>query len=72
MPARSRAQRVVAAIAEHHPEQLYARNKGMAEMSKAQLHDFAATEEKGLPEHAAKKRPKVRRKVHRVTRRRKS
>ncbi len=41
MPAVSEKQRVVAAIAEHHPEQLYERNKGMAEMSHKQLHDFA-------------------------------
>ena len=49
MPAKSRAQRVAMAIAEHHPEQLYARNKGLAKMSKKDLHDFASTKEKGLP-----------------------
>ena len=48
MPAKSVAQRKAMAIAEHHPSQLYARNKGMAKMSKSQLHDFAATKEKGL------------------------
>ena len=51
MPAVSKAQRVAMAIAEHHPEQLYARNRGMAKMTKSQLHDFASTKEKGLPEH---------------------
>lgn len=51
MPAASKAQRIAMAIAEHHPEQLYERNKGMAKMTKEQLHDFAATSEKGLPEH---------------------
>ena len=48
MPAKSRAQRIVMAIAEHHPEKLYARNKGLKKMSKSQLHDFASTPEKGL------------------------
>ena len=49
MPAKSVAQRRAMAIAEHHPGQLYARNKGMAKMSKGQLHDFAATKEGPLP-----------------------
>jgi hypothetical protein len=42
------------AIAEHHPGQLYARNRGMLKMTKSQLHDFASTSEKGLPQHANK------------------
>jgi Protein of unknwon function (DUF3008) len=54
MPATSKAQRRMMAIAEHHPEQLYAENKGAADMSKKQLHDFAATSEKGKPEHKSK------------------
>lgn len=49
MPSLSKNQRITAAIAEHHPDQLYARNRGMAKMSKGQLHDFAKTKEKGLP-----------------------
>jgi hypothetical protein len=52
VPAKSRAQRIAMAIAEHHPEQLYAKNKGLAEMSQSQLHEFAATKEKGLPKYA--------------------
>lgn len=36
-------------IAEHHPEELHAENKGLAKMSKGQLHDFAATKETTLP-----------------------
>jgi hypothetical protein len=40
------------AIAEHHPDELYAKNKGLAEMSQSQLHEFAATKEKGLPKYA--------------------
>jgi len=54
MPAVSRKQRTVMAIAEHHPEKLYARNKGLANMSKEQLHDFATTSEKGLPKKMKK------------------
>lgn len=49
MPARSKAQRRLMAIAEHHPGEVYAKNKGVLGMSKGQLHDFAATKEKGLP-----------------------
>jgi hypothetical protein len=54
MPARSKAQRIAMAIAEHHPDQLYARNKGLTQMSQSQLHDFAATKEKGLPQKVKK------------------
>jgi hypothetical protein len=58
MPSVSKDQRKAMAIAEHHPEELYARNKGMAKMSHSQLHDFASTKEKGLPKRKslAKKR----------------
>lgn len=55
MPATSKAQRRAMAIAEHNPKKLYARNKAMKKMSKGQLHDFAATKEKGL---AARKKEK--------------
>ena len=55
MPAKSKAQRIAMAIAEHHPEQLNPENKGLADMSKKDLHDFASTPEKGLPEHVKKK-----------------
>ena len=51
MPAESKAQRRAMAIAEHHPEQLYPENKGLAKMTGEQLHEFAASKEKGLPEH---------------------
>jgi hypothetical protein len=51
MPALSKAQRQAMAIAEHHPEKLYAKNKGLKKMTKEQLHDFATTPEKGLPMH---------------------
>lgn len=50
MPARSIKQRRAMAIAEHHPEELFSRNKSLLGMSHEQLHDFASTSEKGLPE----------------------
>lgn len=40
------------AIAEHSPEELYARDKGLKEMSHKQLHDFAATPREHLPSYA--------------------
>lgn len=43
MPAVSRNQRVAAAIAEHHPEKLYKRNRGMLSMSREEMHKFAST-----------------------------
>jgi Rod binding domain-containing protein len=55
MPANSKAQRIAMAIAERHPEELSEKNKGLADMTHKQLHDFASTPEKGLPEHAHKK-----------------
>jgi hypothetical protein len=55
MSAKSRAQRIAMAIAEHHPEDLNEKNKGLADMTHKQLHDFASTPEKGLPAHVHKK-----------------
>jgi hypothetical protein len=51
MPAVSTAQREAMAIAEHHPEELNEKNKGLLKMSHKQLHDFASTPEKGLPSY---------------------
>jgi hypothetical protein len=51
MPSVSRAQQAVMAIAEHDPSKLYARNRGAASMSHQQLHDFASTPTRGLPQH---------------------
>lgn len=55
MPAESTAFRRAAAIALHHPEKLKARNRGLLKMNQRQLHDFAATSEKGLPHHTSDK-----------------
>lgn len=55
MPGTSRNQVIAMRIAEHHPEKLYDRNKGMLRMKSGDLHDFAVTKTAGLPK---KKRPK--------------
>jgi hypothetical protein len=57
-PARSKAQRRAMAIAENAPEELYGKNKGLLKMTKKQLHDFASTKEKGLPEKVKPKKVK--------------
>jgi len=49
MPATSEAQRKAAAIAKHHPEKLYKRNRGLLKMTKKQLHHYASTKESELP-----------------------
>jgi len=54
MPAVSQAQRIATSIAEHHPEELYERNKGMKEMTHKQLHEFASTSEKHIPYKVAR------------------
>lgn len=51
MPSKSKAERRLMAIAEHHPEEVYARNKGVLGMNHQQLHEFADTKESSLPEH---------------------
>lgn len=49
MPAKSEAQRIAISIAEHAPDKLYDRNKGLLKMGKQDMHDFAETPSKGLP-----------------------
>ena len=44
------------AIAEHAPDKLYAKNRGLLKMSHSQLHDFAATKRKGLPARSLRRR----------------
>jgi hypothetical protein len=58
MPARSKAQQMATAIAEHNPSELYSRNKAMLGMTHEQLHDFAATKRKKLPARVKQKKPK--------------
>lgn len=54
MPSVSRAMRKLMAVAEHHPEEVSAKNRGVLSMSHQQLHEFSSTKEKGLPEHVRK------------------
>lgn len=56
MPAKSRAQQQAMAIAEHSPDKLSAKNKGLLKMSHGQLHDFASTKRKNLPQYAGKQK----------------
>ena len=49
MPAKSKKQRRMMAIAEHEPEMLHEENKGVMKMEKEEMHKMAATKEKGLP-----------------------
>jgi hypothetical protein len=56
MPAVSKKQQIAMAIAEHNPDALFERNKGLKKMSHKQLHDFASTPRKGLPNKSKKKK----------------
>ena len=51
MPSTSKAQRKLMAIAEHHPEEVSAKNRSVLSMDKGQLSDFASTKESKLPKH---------------------
>lgn len=53
MPAKSKAQQQFMAIAEHQPSKLRGKKP---DMTKSQLHDFAATPSRELPRHVPKKR----------------
>jgi hypothetical protein len=55
MPAVSKAQRRLMGLAEHHPEKVYKKNRGVLGMTGVALHDFASTSEKGLPKKKKKK-----------------
>ena len=55
MPAVSKKQQRAIAIAEHEPEKLYERNKGLLKMDREDMHDFASTSRKGLPLRKGKK-----------------
>jgi hypothetical protein len=52
MPAESQKQQIAMAIALHHPEKLHAENRGMLDMSRKALHDFASTPRHNLPTYA--------------------
>lgn len=54
MPAKSKAQQQLFAIALHHPGKLYKRNRAVAKMSKSDLREFAETKHTGLPKRKKK------------------
>lgn len=60
MPAVSKVQRKAMAIAEHHPEELYARNRGLMGMSLEDLRHYSRTKEGGLPKRKVKVKVKKR------------
>jgi hypothetical protein len=49
MPAKSKKQQGLMAVAEHEPDKITPQNQGVVKMTKSQLHDFATTDKKGLP-----------------------
>jgi hypothetical protein len=53
VPAESVSQRRAAAIAKHHPEKLYARNRGLLGLKREELSKVAETKEGGLPGRAS-------------------
>lgn len=55
MPAVSKSQRRLMVIAEHHPEQVSEKNRGVLNMKKEELQKFSKTKEKGLPERKKSK-----------------
>ena len=55
MPAISKAQRALMAIAEKTPSKVQSKNKGILKMSKQQLSDFASTPGQGLPQKVSAK-----------------
>jgi hypothetical protein len=58
MPAKSKAQQRLMQIAEHAPDKLYAKNRGVAKMTHQQLHDFSVGSEKSKPEHVKRSKAK--------------
>jgi len=58
MPAVSKKQRRLMAIAEHNPEEVYKKNRGVLGMSMKQLGEYASTSERSLPAEAKKNRKK--------------
>jgi hypothetical protein len=50
MPATSKAQQRLFALAEHKPGELYRKDRSLLNLTHQQLHDFAATPSGNLPE----------------------
>ncbi|HOK45919.1 MAG TPA: hypothetical protein PLP04_19715 [Bryobacteraceae bacterium] len=49
MPSKSKVQQAAAAIALHHPDKLYSRNRSLKNMSKRALREYAETPTRDLP-----------------------
>lgn len=58
MPAKSKKQQELMAIAEHSPGKVSKKNKGVLAMSKKQLSEFAKTKTSNLPSVADKEQQK--------------
>lgn len=56
MPAKSKSQRRVMAMALNQPQKLFKRNRGLLSMTKKQLDEFASTSEKKLPRKVRRKK----------------
>jgi len=54
MPAKSKKQQQLMAIAEHNPSKVYSKNRGVLKMKKKALHEFASTKTKGLHKNILK------------------
>ena len=54
MPAKSKAQQSLMAIAKYNPGALYPENRSVLSMSKEELHKYASTKRKGLPKRVKK------------------
>ena len=55
MPATSEKQRKMMMVAEHEPEKLYERNRGVLSMTQGQMHDFATKKKRTMGEHMRRK-----------------
>ncbi len=61
MPAVSKKQRKMFAIALHDPKKLHKKNRGVMKMDKMSMEEFARTSEKGLPKKKGKKKSRKKR-----------
>ena len=59
MPAKSKKQQQLMAIAAHSPEKVQEKNKGVLKMTQSQMHDYASTDRKGLPVQVKKETKKT-------------
>jgi hypothetical protein len=57
MPAVSQDQQAAMAIAEHEPQKLLPKNRGLLKMSRAKLSEFASTPRKSLPKKVTGGKP---------------